>query len=284
MKSLKSWPHKNITTKNFRLQPEYRGKRRIKVTVRNISMQVNGEILAAYLSSYGSVEDFSLITSAHGTAYVDYTFTMILDRGGVNAIPHTISYRDTTITVIVEGRKPLCWHCKQLGHFSRSYPQKTIINKTIDTTATIDTITTTTATTTTTTDLNTETTDHANKKGWILVKGGNKKTPETRTKKTVTETIQMPSKKEMKKKSNRRNGKRDQFKKEWRRGYGDGGGEKNYLKPTPPNRKSKNCSKKCHSNPSSPATSTKTCHPSDRNKNPNNQNKTYFLHFNDQPK
>ena len=29
----------NITTKLFRLQPEYRGQRRIKVTVYNVSMQ-----------------------------------------------------------------------------------------------------------------------------------------------------------------------------------------------------------------------------------------------------
>ena len=142
---------KNITTKYFRRQPEYRGKRRIEVTVCNVSMQLNGEVLAAYLSFYGAIEDFSLITSAHGTAYGDYTFTMILDRRGFNAIPHTISYRDTTITVMIEGWKPLCWHCKQFGHFSRSCPQKTIINKTIDTSATTDTITTSTTTATTTT-------------------------------------------------------------------------------------------------------------------------------------
>ena len=35
----------NITTRFFRLQPEYRGKRRIKVTVCNVSMQLSGEFL-----------------------------------------------------------------------------------------------------------------------------------------------------------------------------------------------------------------------------------------------
>ncbi len=59
------------------------------------------------LCSYGCVEDFSLITSAHGTTYGLYN-DIGLGGGGVNVIPHTISYRDTTITVIVEGRKPLC--------------------------------------------------------------------------------------------------------------------------------------------------------------------------------
>ena len=172
---------KNITTKYFRLQPEYRGKRRIKVTVCNVSMLLNGDVLASYISSYGGVEDYTLITSAHGTAYGDNSFTMILDRGGFNSIPHIISYRDTIITIIVEGRKPLCRHCKQLGHFSRSCPQRTITNKTTVTTATTDTITTTTTATTTTTtktinDLNTETANHSNKEeGWTLVKGKKKK-------------------------------------------------------------------------------------------------------------
>ena len=55
----------NITTKYFRLQPEYRGQRRFKVTVCNVSMQLNGDIIAAYLSSYGGVEDYTQITSAH---------------------------------------------------------------------------------------------------------------------------------------------------------------------------------------------------------------------------
>ena len=98
----------NITTKYFRLQPEYRGQRRIKITVCNVSMQLNGDVIAAYLSSYGGVEEYTQITSAHGTAYGDFSFTMVLDRGGFNAIPHTIAYRNTTMTVIVEGRKPLC--------------------------------------------------------------------------------------------------------------------------------------------------------------------------------
>ena len=97
-----------ITTKYFRLQSEYQGQRRIKVTVCNVSMQLNGDVIAAYLSSYGGVEDYTLITSA---------FTIILDREGFNSIPHIISYRDTTMTVIVEGRRPLCWNANNWATF-----------------------------------------------------------------------------------------------------------------------------------------------------------------------
>ena len=183
----------NITTKYYRLQPEYRGQRRIKITVCNVSMELNGDVIATYLSSYGGVEDYTQIKSAHGTAYSDFSFTMILDRGGFNTIPHIISYRDTTMAVIVEGRKPLCWYCKQLGHFSRSCPQKATIATNKTTTTANDTMNTTTETTTTTTtaakkniNTNSETGVQPDKEGWTLVKGGKKKTSPTKTTETIT--------------------------------------------------------------------------------------------------
>ena len=158
-------------------------------------MQLNGDVIAAYLSSYGGVEDYMQIKSAHGTAYGDFLFTMILDRGRFNTIPHIISYRDTTTTVIVEGRKPLCWYCKQLEHFSRSCPQKATIATNKTTTTANDTMNTTTKTTTTTTtaakkniNANTETGVQPDKEeGWTLVKGGKKKkTSPTKTTETIT--------------------------------------------------------------------------------------------------
>ena len=199
----------NINTKYFRLQPEYLGKRHIKVTVCNASMELNGDVLVAYLSTHGGVEEYKLITSAHGTAFGDYVFTMILDRGGFHSIPHTITYRDTTMMVVVEGRKPLCWNCKKLGHFSRSCPQKTTITgpKTTSTTSdTINTMTMTTKTTTTTaasTNSNPETGVQPEKEeGWTLVKGNKKKSPKkaattitTTTIAATPATIQTPNKK-----------------------------------------------------------------------------------------
>ena len=158
-------------------------------------MQLNEDVIAAYLSSYDGVEDYMQIKSAHGTAYGDFLFTMILDRGGFNTIPHIISYRDTTMTVIVEGRKPLCWYCKQLEHFSRSCPQKATIATNKTTTTANDTMNTTTKKTTTTTtaakkniNANPETGVQPDKEeGWTLVKGGKKKkTSPTKTTETIT--------------------------------------------------------------------------------------------------
>ena len=39
-------------------------------------MQLNGDVLAAYLSTYGGMEEYTLIKSVHGTAYGDYVFTI----------------------------------------------------------------------------------------------------------------------------------------------------------------------------------------------------------------
>ena len=113
-----------VTTKYFRLQPEYRGTRRLRVTICNVPAHITGEVLAAYLSSYGQVEEFNLLRSPTGTAYGDYAFRLCLTRDGFKAIPETLISRDRQMIVMVEGRRPRCWSCKQIGHISKFCPDK----------------------------------------------------------------------------------------------------------------------------------------------------------------
>ena len=104
-------------------------KRIIKVTVCNVPIQLSGDVLAVFLSDFRDIEDFSMIKSSSGMAHGDYSFTMCLNRvGGSRQYPHTLDYEDQVMMVVVEGRRLQCWHCKQLGHFSRSFPQKTTNN------------------------------------------------------------------------------------------------------------------------------------------------------------
>ena len=146
-------------------------------------MQFTGDILAAYLSIYGSVEQVTQVTSTRATAYGDYVFVMCLDRGACNKIPHKIRYHDQTMTVIVEGRKPLCWSCNKIGHFSKNCPQK----PTITTTTMTTTITTATpspviaAITPTKTTENQQENPKKDEEGWTQVtrkKGRKKKLPQ----------------------------------------------------------------------------------------------------------
>ena len=97
------------------------------------------------------------------------------------------------MTVVVEGRKPQCWNCKQLGHFSKSCPQKILQpGQTMETTAAAAT----TSTIKTTAIIvskspNAETGDHPDKdeEGWTQVqRGRNKKKTPAKANTTTTVT------------------------------------------------------------------------------------------------
>ena len=115
---------KDIITKHFRLQHEYQGTRRLRVTVCNVPAIITGEVLAAYLSAFGQVEEFNLLRSPAGTAYGDYAFRLCLTRDGFKAIPETVICGDRQMIVLVEGRRPRCWGCKQIGHIAKFCPQR----------------------------------------------------------------------------------------------------------------------------------------------------------------
>ena len=114
----------DVITKHFRLQPEYKGTRKLRVTVCNVPAIITGEVLAAYLSAYGHVEEFNLLRSPAGTAYGDYAFRLCLTRDGFKAIPETLICGDRQMMVMVEGRRPRCWGCKQIGHIAKFCPQR----------------------------------------------------------------------------------------------------------------------------------------------------------------
>ena len=114
----------DIITKHFRLQPEYKGTRRLRVTVCNVPAIITGEVLAAYLSAYGNIEEFNLLRSPAGTAYGDYAFRLCLTRDGFKAIPETLICGDRQMMVMVEGRRPRYWGCKQVGHIAKFCPQR----------------------------------------------------------------------------------------------------------------------------------------------------------------
>ena len=112
-----------------------------------------------------------------------------MDREGFQAISHIIAYKDQQIMVVVEGRRPLCWSCKQLGHLARDSWQRAVASN----------IKTTTTTTTTTTNNNNnnnnekavntlEPGNHPNysEEGWTQVMRNKKRNNKTTTTTTTT--------------------------------------------------------------------------------------------------
>ena len=75
----------NVSAKYFWFQLEYKGRQKIRVTVCNEPMLLNGDVLAAYLSAYGSVEEVTPIRGTDGTAHGDYIFNVVLNREGFQA-------------------------------------------------------------------------------------------------------------------------------------------------------------------------------------------------------
>ena len=155
------------------------GSRRVRVTICYVPATITGEVLAAFLSKYGRVEESNLLRSASGTAYGDHVFRLCLTREGFQAIPEVIISRGRQMMVVVEGRRPRCWSCKQLGHIPRFCPQKDSTNAAVSTAPT----TTTTTTVTTATISSTAAKDSAKvepkktDKGWTEVTRKKKNSP-----------------------------------------------------------------------------------------------------------
>ena len=160
-----------VAARFFRLQPEYRGGGGVRVAVCSVSVQLSGDVLAAYLGVCGGVERVTQVASARGAACGGCVFVVCLDRGGFSGVPHRVRYRERAMTVVVEGRKPLCWFCNNIGHFSKNCPQK----PTITTTTTNTTTTTATpspviaAIIPTETSENKQETPKENEEGWTQV-------------------------------------------------------------------------------------------------------------------
>ena len=110
----------------------------------------------------------------------DHYFTMYLNRTLFLSIPHTLEYENQTMMVVVEGKKPQCWNCKQVEHFHRTCSQKT--TKLISSTLTTTTATTAIQTTVTISpeeDPKPETGDNSYKEEGLsqVIRGGKKKSP-----------------------------------------------------------------------------------------------------------
>ena len=160
------------------------------VTVSNVSMQLSGDVFESYLSVYGDVEEVTQIKTSSRTAYGDYTFIMCLDRRGF--ISHTIKYRDKTMMVVVEGRRPLCWSCKELGRFSPSCPQKTTTTTATSTKTATNTAALTNTTATSIVINETETGDQPNKEeGWTQVTRRKKSLLKTSSASTTDTTMEV---------------------------------------------------------------------------------------------
>ena len=76
--------------------------------------------LASFLCKFRRVEEFTPLRGSSDVINGDYSFFIRLKREELSAIPDIISFSDQQMSVVAEGRQPLCWYCKQLGICSQN--------------------------------------------------------------------------------------------------------------------------------------------------------------------
>lgn len=107
-----------------KLKPEYQGRTRTRVQVFNVPMQISAEILGSFFTQFGEVEKITPVRSKTGMHLGSYTVAMRLKKEGFQAIPAQLTFKEATMTVVVEGRRPHCWFCQKQGHMAKSCPQR----------------------------------------------------------------------------------------------------------------------------------------------------------------
>ena len=69
-------------------------------------------LIVAYMNTYSSIKEVSMVCSAGRTAHGDYILDICLNMEGFQAIPHIFSYQDQRMMVVMEGRRLLCRSCR----------------------------------------------------------------------------------------------------------------------------------------------------------------------------
>ena len=100
-----------IPTKLFWLQVEYMVH--ICVIVCNVPVNLPGETLTAEWKRWQNFMPLG-----------DDAFQLCLNREDFQAITNMLYFQDRQMMVVVGGRKPHCWSCKQIGHLAKVCPQK----------------------------------------------------------------------------------------------------------------------------------------------------------------
>lgn len=110
--------------KRIRLQSEYLNKRRTNVTMLNVSVFMEARQVGAILSQYGDVESVTPVRGQRNVITGDHKVKMVLDKTEFHKIPAMMKFDEWTMTIIVEGRRPQCWHCQKQGHMAKNCPKR----------------------------------------------------------------------------------------------------------------------------------------------------------------
>lgn len=112
-----------LITKSVRLQMEYMGTRRTKVTLHREPLYITENHFGFFFAKFREVVDISSVKSKVGIATGDFEVTVTLTKKNFMDIPNVLICGSRPIYV-VEGCHPLCWSCDTVRHLSKSCLEK----------------------------------------------------------------------------------------------------------------------------------------------------------------
>lgn len=113
-----------LVSKNLKLQTEYLGTRRTKITIHCVPIDISEDWMGAFFAKFGKVEEVKALVDKSGILTGDVEVQVTLDRNSFKQIPNTFACRERKMWIVVEGRKPSCWVCDVVGHIAKDCPAK----------------------------------------------------------------------------------------------------------------------------------------------------------------
>lgn len=86
----KSLAGNTLTTRSLRLQTEYLGTRKTKITVHGVPADISDDRMGSFFSKFGQVEEVSAIMGKTGIATGDMVLQVILNRPAFECIPNLL--------------------------------------------------------------------------------------------------------------------------------------------------------------------------------------------------
>lgn len=114
-----------LFTKSIRLQTEYMGTCRTRVTIHGVPVDITTNRMGSFFTKYGEVNEVKALSSKSGIETGDMEVQITLDQHNFREIPNTLVCRKRKMLVVVEGRKPCCWLCGVGGPYGQRMPLQT---------------------------------------------------------------------------------------------------------------------------------------------------------------